>query len=325
MPGDQGPQLREYLDLQETLKGRRPSPEEYLSLHQKAAAAGLPREARDHLMQAGQLFPSHPQVRQALASALGPEEFQKWSDSQAGEKPFWNELGAILRYPAAPEALMMLAAAAVGLSLGRMLEDLMRLVPWFRILSVPAFMIGGLAWFAVAVILPGFFRTIVWSTAISKDEFPSWPGFADPWGQVVMPTLKSLLILMWSFLPLTLVISAAVRANARPSILLLLLSLVYGCLYFPIAFLMASVSGKLWPSLLPSNVVEAVAKTFSTYLKLVPIFWLFVLPSILLTALWPTPFIGALVPAFAGVYCWSAAMRLLGRFYRLEAGRLEWM
>ncbi len=325
MPGDPGPQRGEYLDLLESLKGRRPGPEEYLSLYDKATAAGLPMEARDHLMQAGRLYPSHPQVRQALAAALGPESFQRWSDSQAEEKPFWKELGAILRYPAAPGALMMLAAAAFGLSLGRMFEDLMRLVPWFKILSVPAFMAGGLAWFVMAAILPGFFQTIVWNTAIGKDDFPSWPGFADPWSQVVLPTIKSLLVLMWSFLPLSLVLTAAVRTHARPYLWPLLISLAYGCFYFPMAFLMTSISGKLWPSLLPSNVVEAGAKTGGTYIRLVALFWLLVLPSILMTALWPVPFIGALIPAFVWLYCWAAAMRLLGRFYRLEAGRLEWM
>lgn len=325
MPGEPGPQLREYLDLQDSLKGRRPGPEDYLSLYSKAGAAGLPREAKHHLDRAGLLYPAHPKVREALAVELGPVGFDEWAASRAGEKPFWRDLGEVLRYPATRSALMMLAAAAVGLSLGRMLEDLMRLVPWFKIFSVPAFMAGGLAWFAMTVILPGFARTIVWNTAIGQDDFPAWPGFADPFGQVVMPTLKALLVLLWSFLPLTLVLTAAIRSGARPSLTILLLSLAYGCLYFPMSFLMTSISGKLWPSLLPSNVVEAVTKSFTSYLKLISLFWVIVIPALISVIMWPLPFLGALVPAIANLYCWAAAMRLLGRFYRLEAGRLEWM
>jgi hypothetical protein len=325
MPGEITPQLKEYLDYQDTVKGRPQDAETLLTLFEKARMAGLAKEAELHLHQAGRLYPADPRVRERLRQELGPDRFAKWEAEHAGEKPFWTDLGAILRYPASPGALMMLAAAAFGLSLGRILEDLMALLPWLKIFSVPAFMLGGLAWFTMAVILPGFFRTLVWKTASGQDDFPEWPGLVDPWGQIVLPTLKSLLVLMWSFLPLTLVLTAAIRSGNRPSLALLLLSLVYGCLYFPISFLMTSVSGKLWPSFLPSNVVEAAAKAFSSYLKLVPIFWLFVLPSMLLTVLWPVPFIGALIPAFAGLYCWAAAMRLLGRFYRLEAGSLEWM
>ncbi|GEM_PF-5963752 len=325
MAEEAGPQLREYLDLQDSLKGRRPGPEDYLSLCIKAGAAGLPREARDHLMQAGRLYPGNSKVREALAAALGPEEFQKWSDSQAGEKPFWNDLAGVLRYPAAPGALTMLAIGALGLSLGRMFDDLMRLSPWFKILSVPAFAIGGLAWFAMVVMLPGLYRTIAWDTAIGRDGFPGWPGFDDPWGQVVLPALKSLLVLMWSFLPLTLVLTAAIRSGARPSPALFILSLAFGCLYFPMAFLKYAISDKLWPSLLPSNVVEAAAKTFSSYIKLVLLFWLFLLPASISLMMWPLPFGGVLVPAFLNLFCWAAAARLLGRFYRLEAGRLEWM
>lgn len=325
MPGEPSPQLKDYLDYQDSAKEKPASAEILLALHQKAAEAGLPREARLHLLQAGQLFPADPRVREILSRELGPGEFGNWASEHAAETPFWRDVGAIVRYPAAPGALMMLAAAAFGLSLGRMLEDLMKMVPIFKVLSVPAFAVGGLAWFTMAVILPGFYLTIVRETANGRDEFPSWPGFADPWGQIVLPTLKSLLILMWSFLPLTLVLTAAVRSAARPSLPFLLISLAYGCLYFPMAFLMMSISDKLWPSLLPSNVVEAAAKTFATYAKAVLLFWLFILPTILLIVIWPVPLVGALVPALAGLYCWAAAMRLLGRFYRLEAGRLEWM
>lgn len=325
MPGEPSPQLKDYLIYQDSTKGKPEAAEILLALHQKAREAGLAQEAQLHLLRAGQLYPANPTVRELLSRELGPGEFDKWAAEHAADTPFWRELGSIILYPAAAGAPMMLAAAAFGLSLGRMLEDLMKMIPIFKVLSVPAFAIGGLAWFTMAVILPGYFLAIVRETANGKDEFPSWPGFADPWGQVVLPTLKSLLVLMWSFLPLTLVLTAAARSNARPSLVLLLLSLAYGCLYFPMAFLMTSISGKLWPSLLPSNVVEAAAKTFRTYAKAVLLFWLFIIPSILLTVMWPMPLVGSLVPAFAGLYCWAAAMRLLGMFYRLEAVRLEWM
>ncbi len=98
------------------------------------------------------------------------------------------------------------------------------------------------------------------------------------------------------------------------------------------AFLMFSVSNKLWPSLLPSNTVESIAKTFSSYLKLALLFWLMLAPAILTAflalasiKLLHVKFAGLLLFSFISLYCWAAAMRLLGRFYRLEAGRLEWM
>jgi hypothetical protein len=326
------PQLQEYLELQDSLKARHPSPEELLSLYGKAREAGLPREARHHLVLAGEMFTGHPKVRELLAAELGPEGFGKWEAERAPVTPFWRELGAIIRYPASPGTLTMLAIASLGLSLYFLFEDLMLIAPWLRVAGVPAFMAGGLAWFAIAIILPGFYRTIVWETAMGRDDFPAWPGMADIFGQVVLPTLKALLILLWSFLPVTIILTAALRASKTPSVSLLLLSLAFGCLYFPMAFLMFSVSNKLWPSLLPSNTVESIAKTFSSYLKLALLFWLMLAPAILTAflalasiKLLHVKFAGLLLFSFISLYCWAAAMRLLGRFYRLEAGRLEWM
>ncbi len=320
------PEIKEYLKLQNTLKGKEPDPEEWLLLYNKAKQAGLVQEARHHLRLAGQRFPQDNRIRERLSAELDPEEFQVWQRAHSSEAPFWKDPGDLLRYPGRGQAWIITATAALGLSLGRMLEDAMRLWPALRIFSVPAFVLGGLAWFIIALMLPALLCRIVSATARGVQEFPLWPGWEDPWGQIVLPALRSLLVLMWSFLPLALVLTAAVKSHARPSLLLLLLSLGYGCLYFPMAFLMASFSGKLWPSLLPSNLVEAITKTFGTYLRLVLFFWLFIIPFLLLTALlWPTPFLGAILPSLAGVYGWAAAARLLGRFYQLEAGRLEWM
>lgn len=325
MPGEPSPQLKDYLDYQDSVKGKPVTADIILTLHQKAREAGLPQEARHHLLKAGHLFPAAPGVRELMAQELNPEEFGKWEAEHTSETPFWHEIGSIIRYPAASGALMMLGAAALGLSMARILEDLMQLVPIFKIFSVPAFMVGGLAWFVMVIILPGFFRTIVWETVLGKDGFPSWPGFADPFGQVIAPTLKALLVLMWSFLPLTLVLLASFRSAQPPPFLLVSVSLIFGCLYFPMAFLSFAVSDKLWPSLLPSHIIEAIAKSFVDYLKLAALFWLFLIPALASVLLWHLPLVGAPIAAFLSLYCWAAAMRLLGRFYRLEAGRLEWM
>lgn len=324
MPSEISPQRQDYLDYQDSVKDRPQDVQVLLCLYEKARAAGLPQEARLHLLRAANLDPRDERTQTLLRQELTGEEYADWQKKHQEVIPFWKDLGRIVLFPAGSEALLRWVLAALALSLGRIFEDLMRLWPSAKIVSVPLFALGGIAWFFMIILLPGFFRAIVARTAGGDDELPPWPSLADFWGEAVLPTVKSLLIFFWSFLPLSLVISAWLRTNVRPSPILVVFSLLFGFLYFPLAFLMFSISGKLWPSLLPSQVVEAAAKTIADYLRLVLIFWMLLLPAGMSLFLWNLPVIGALIPAFVSLYCWAAAMRLLGRFYRLEAGRLEW-
>jgi len=316
------PRVKEYLDYRDSV-GDRPSASELITLYGKAREAGLTREAEFHLFRAGELFPEDRTVRKLLSEALDPLSFEKWQRAHSPEVPFWKDLAEILRYPLRPDALMMLSIGALGLSLGRVLEDIFRLLPALRIiLGLPAWILGGLAWFTMAIILPGFWRTVVWRTSQGQQDFPSWPSLADPFGDILLPTIKALMILGWSFLPGLLVLAPAVRSGQPPAPGLMALTLFWGGAYFPMAFGLFSLSGRMWPSLLPSQVIGAVAKTWSRYLRLWPLFWMLLMPALASIMLWPLPILGAPAMAFINLYCWTAAMRLLGRFLRLTAADL---
>jgi len=324
--GGPAPALQEYQALQDSLQGRDITAEEYLYLYSKAKEAGLPREAQLHLLRAGHLAPQDPRVAALLRTELTPDEFAGWQIEHRQEKPFWRDLRSVVRYPAQRDGLIMLSFAAAGLSLGRVLEDLGHFLPVVRfVLSVPIFMVSGLAGAAIVVLLPGFLNSIALRTARGKDDFPDWPSFSDLFTNMVFPSLKCLAIVIWSFLPLELYLWTAIRNRLTPSAPLLALLAIAGLLFFPMSFLMMVITGRLWAAMLPSNTIEAIAKSLKDYLRLCPLFWLLLLLPAASAVLWRVPILGAPAVMFLTLYCWAAAMHLLGRFYRLEEKKLGWI
>ncbi|MDO9068748.1 MAG: hypothetical protein Q7W05_09875 [Deltaproteobacteria bacterium] len=316
--------LDEFNRIQDSLKGKKPRVQDLLELSRAARAAGLPKEARHNLLTAGELEPENPSVAEALAAELGPDEFGKWQESHKKAAPFWRDLKGIMLYPAHREGLLMLGLASLFFASGKIFESLLEAVPLLMIFSIVFFAVGGILGLVIILMLPGFYASITRRAAGEKTGFPDWPGFGDVFANLLGPALKALAVAAWSFMPLILVLTYTLQKKISPSVSLTVFTLLLGLLYFPMSFLMMVMSQKLWPSLLPSQVLDSMAKSGRDYLKLCLLFWALLLPSLPALLLWEIPFIGPAVAVFTVLYCWACSLHLLGRFYRYEKDKLKW-
>ncbi|MBI5806746.1 hypothetical protein HZA73_12010 [candidate division TA06 bacterium] len=316
--------LDEFNRLQDSLKDKKPQVQDLLELSRAAREAGLPKEARHNLLTAGELEPENPLVTEALAVELGPDEFGQWRETHKKEIPFWRDMKSILLYPAQREGLMMLGLASLFFASGKIFESLLEAMPLLRIFSIVFFALGGILGLVIILMLPGLYTSITRRAAAGKSGFPDWPGFGDVFANLLGPALKALAVGLWSFMPLIMTIMATAQKKISPSVSLTVFTLLLGMLYFPMSYLMMVMSQKLWPSLLPSQVLDSMAKSGRNYLKLCLLFWALLLPSMPALLLWEIPFIGPAVAVFTGLYCWACSLHLLGKFYRYEKEKLKW-
>ena len=316
----------EYFSLKESLDGKTAKAAELLDLYQTAQSAGLPKEARYNLLKAGELEPENTSVIAALAMELGPDEYREWQEAHKKEIPFWRNMKSTLLYPSSRQGIFMLGLLAVFFAVGKMFEYLFSAVLWQAplALTVMSRIAGGLLGMAMLLVLPGLYASITWRTALGKAGFPDWPGFGDVFANLIGPALKALAVGLWSFMPLIMTIMATAQKKISPSVSLTVFTLLLGMLYFPMSYLMMVMSQKLWPSLMPSQVLDSMVKSGRDYLKLCLLFWALVLPSLPALLLWGIPLIGPVVTVFTGLYCWACSLHLLGRFYRYEKEKLKW-
>jgi hypothetical protein len=329
MPGPENGQnadpASQYHLYERSLAGRELTAGDYLELAQRASRADLPLEAKLHVWHAGELDPLNPAVAAAVRAASTVEEFAEWQQRHMPEVPFWRDLKRIFLFPATQEGLMMLALASACLTIRQLFDGLFLLVPALSlILGLAVFVASGVAGMFTLLLLPSFFLSIAWRASFGKPGFPDWPSFSDFFGMLA-PSLKMLAVGLWSYLPLVIYLSATVRFSHAPSPLLSGLLLLLGCAYFPMALLLFVITGKLWPSLLVSNIVQPIVLTFSSYWKLVLLLIACSMAFPLCGLIGRVPGVGATLAVFCGLYATACIMHLLGRFYRLEGKRLTWI
>ncbi|MDP2807700.1 MAG: hypothetical protein Q8O74_06135 [bacterium] len=318
--------LDEFIRIQDSLKNKKPQAREFIELARAARETGLPKEARYSILKAGELEPENPLVTAALYSELTAEEFKQWQEAHKKEIPFWRDMKNTLLYPANRQGLFMLGLLTVFFAIGKMFEYLLSAVLWQAPLAMTIMfrVVGGLLGMAMLLVLPGLYTSITWRTALGKPGFPAWPSISDVFVNLIGPAIKTLVVTAWSFMPLILALTSTAQKKISPSVSLTVFTLLLGLLYFPMSFLMMVMSQKLWPSLLPSQVLDSMAKAGRHYWLLCLMFWLLLLPTLPAALLWPVPVIGPLAVVFTGLYCWACSLHLLGRFYRYEKDKLKW-
>ncbi|MDQ7797639.1 MAG: hypothetical protein RDU76_01675 [Candidatus Edwardsbacteria bacterium] len=221
--------------------------------------------------------------------------------------------------------MLLLSIGAMALSAWQIAQTLFKIFPAaLPPAGLPVYLIAGLAGFAVLAALPGHFIRIIRSAGQGKDLAFNWGELADVQNAVLAPVFKFLLITFWSFMPIEMYLALMIKNQGTISPLAIFTLLVFSFLYFPMALLMTAVTGKLMPSLLPSNIIEPIFKTLKQYILFLFLFWAVFLLPLLALLLWPVPFIGPLAFSFILLYLWSCGMNLLGGFYRKEKEGLNW-
>lgn len=190
--------------------------------------------------------------------------------------------------------------------------------------SIPVYLISGLAGFAVLVIMPGYFIKILKQAGDINNSKFNWLTMADLQNAILVPAFKILLVTVWSFLPIELYLALLVKNHGAISPLAIMVLLIFSFIYFPMALLMMAVTGKTMPSLLPSNVIDPIFKTFKSYIAFLLLFWIIMVLSLISLLLWTIPFIGPLLSSFILLYFLTCSMHLLGSFYYNEKDILNW-
>lgn len=225
----------------------------------------------------------------------------------------------------AKRQLAALALGALGLSAWQMAQTLFKIFPEaLPLAGLPVYLISGLSGFAILVVLPGYFVKIIKQACDKNDYIFNWRELADVQNAILVPAFKILLVTVWSFLPIELYLALLVKNHGAPSPLALIFLLLFSFIYFPMALLMMAVTNKTMPSLLPSNVIEPIFKTFKRYILFLLLFWILFLLPLFALLLWPIPFIGPLASSFILLYLWTCGMHLLGGFYHTEKHILNW-
>jgi hypothetical protein len=242
---------------------------------------------------------------------------------QAPPRLSWRAIGTALRYPAQRGPLLFLALMALCLTVKPLGDGLLgRWPPLLAGMQTPLKLAWGVLGLGALLMLPNFFSGIVRRVGQGNDEAPDQPQLSQL-QSMIMPALKMIIVVLWSFLPLVLY-WAALRPDQRPSPTLVLVLLAVANWYLPMSLLLQVMTGELWPSLLPSNVIDSIVRTFASYGRV----WLLMLATTLLlmgsVLLSLIPVAGPTLATFGGLYLLTSALHALGRFYRLEKETLGW-
>lgn len=236
-----------------------------------------------------------------------------------------NKIRSSLLFPMSEKLLFPIMIGSFCLSLWQISQTLFKAFSGIQTtLGTPIYLISGLAGFAVLIIMPGYFVKLIKHAGQAQQGRFDWRKLADVQNAILVPAFKFILVTFWSFLPVEMYLALLVKKHGAISPLALIALLLFSLIYFPMAFLMTAITGKIMPSLLPSNVIEPIFKTFKNYFTTLLLFWIYFLLPFFVLLLWPIPVIGPLVSSFILLYLWTCCMHFLGGFYHKEKETLNW-
>lgn len=169
----------------------------------------------------------------------------------------------------------------------------------------------------------GFYLDMV-STTIAGDEgAPDWPSVTEFSDDILMPFLRMIGLLLFSFAPAAAVIFF-VDEEAPAFPWAVGAAVAWGCLYFPMALLGSVVCGNLFGAL-PHIVLPGIWRALPGYLLAVP--------GLVLAAAacgaaaefsQRIPYVGWFVASALAIYSMMVQARLIGLIYRAKREALGW-
>jgi hypothetical protein len=236
------------------------------------------------------------------------------------EKTFFRELPRAIAYPFRGKGVMILIFATIAFAL---LDFISRGL--FSIITKAA----ALGYFF------SFAQNIINSTAIDEDEPPDLPGLDDVFGGF----FRLLGVTLVSFGPALVVAYFAIFQEQPAAGVALIPAVIFGCLYFPMAFLAVAINDDVM-SCNPLVVVPSILKVPLEYIITVllvggvfGIRWLgtavssgLVGPSLFTTSMSTMFLLFGLraLWAFISVYLLTVTMRILGVLYVTKKHKLGW-
>ncbi len=184
----------------------------------------------------------------------------------------------------------------------------------------------GVGW-AVSIFAMGYFGSfylsIVGSTMTDGDALPDWPSFTDFSDDILHPFLRLAALLLLSFGPGVASV-VAVEESAPHYWPVMAGSLLWGCIYFPMAVVASSAFGSLVAAL-PHIVLPAICRSLPAYAgAVIALMFVFVLSSGAQEFAAKLPYAGWLLAAAIWLYGLMFQARLIGLVYRSKQESLGW-
>ncbi|MGA2864680.1 MAG: FHA domain-containing protein [Verrucomicrobiota bacterium] len=170
-----------------------------------------------------------------------------------------------------------------------------------------------------------YLRRILTSSALGEEAMPDWPEVSE-WSDIVMPFLQFVGTVVACFLP-TIGVALFVAPDDPWRGSALVAAGLFGCAYFPMAFLAVSMLdsvGAVNPLLVVPSIVRIPLHYLVTVLLLAGVLaarWAggYLLPMVL-----PVPIVPTLVAGLIGLYLLTVEMRILGLLYLTNKEQLGW-
>ena len=167
-----------------------------------------------------------------------------------------------------------------------------------------------------------FYFDIVSATMTDHDDLPDWPSITSILDDIIWPFLRLLGLVLISFLPAIFVLFGDDEASWHlPA---LILTVTYGCFYFPMAVLSTEAFGG-FRAALPHVVFPAIVRALPLYLLVVIALALaFAFSRFAEQSTRDVPYIGWFLKATVALYSLMFQARLIGLLYREKSAQLGW-
>ncbi len=238
-----------------------------------------------------------------------PYGFMNTVTDRLEEKPFFQHLPDVIKYPLTGGGLFMLGVGAVFFSV-------------LLFFSSYAFLVGMIGYVFVGGYLSSFMMKIVSHTADGEIDLPDWPDISDWWDDIISPMFEMILVTLISYLPLVAYILYGVSTRGLSPVAVLAL-LIIGTLYEPMALISMSIHRSAG-ALNPVSLTAAILKVPKDYLIACSVlFLIFVLKWLFLYYI-PIPLFGPFIDNFIMLYLFVVEMRMLGLIYYTNRTKFEW-
>lgn len=237
----------------------------------------------------------------------------------AREAGLARRLGGAFLYPFRGDGLILLGTGTFFY----WVLGVARQAAMFSLLGLISLMILGV--FGTGYLI-SYLKRIVTNSALGEDALPDWPDASDVWADIVLPFFQFVGTVLACFLPAIAVAMFAAPDNPSGRWGLVAAGL-FGCAYFPMAFLAVSMFDSV-AAVNPLLVVPSIAKIPLAYLLTIAL-----LGGVLaaqwagdkaLAAVLPVPLLPAIISRFIGLYLLTVEMRILGLLYLANKARLGW-
>mgnify|MGYP001346114932 CR=1 FL=1 len=225
---------------------------------------------------------------------------------------FAKSVGSAFVYPFKSDGIVLLIAGAVFFCVVSFLARYSAIVGLLLMVFATGYLLA-------------YYQRILLSTSIGEDRMPDWPEFTD-WSDLLSPILQFIGTLLFSFGP-ALLIQLFVPEELAVKPWLYWSGILFGCFYFPMAFLAVTMADS-FSALNPLAIVPSVLNCGWTYVQamvvLAGIFGVNWFANGIISKALPVPIVTDVAAQWLSLYLAVVEMRILGLVYLAKKHELGW-